>query len=64
MVNDKHYDWRQVGPAIREAQAKGLKLTRDQLNELTDVESSAPIQSMPDMFRDWGNILDVMRGSK
>lgn len=61
---DKDYDWRQIGPAIREAQKKGLKLSGRQSTELTDLETNPPIQSLPDIFRDLSRIPAYLRGNK
>lgn len=61
---DKDYDWRQIGPAIREAQKKGLKLTGRQSTELTDIETNPPMQSLPDIFRDLSRIPSYLRGNK
>lgn len=61
---DKDYDWRQLGPAIREAQNKGLKLTDRQSTELADIESNPPMQSLPDIFRDLSRIPSYLRGNK
>lgn len=62
--NDKDYDWRQIGPAIREAMSKGLKLNRAQLSELTELETQPPRQSISDVFADWGRWFDYFRGAK
>lgn len=61
---NKDYDWRQIGPAIREAQQKGLKLTQKQSTELPDIETNPPIQSLPDIFRDLSRIPSYLRGNK
>lgn len=62
--NDKDYDWRQIGPAIRQAEKMGLKLNTAQSSEMADIESQPPIQSLPDIFKDWGRFKSVMRGNK
>lgn len=62
--NDKDYDWRQIGPAIREAMSKGLKLNRAQLSELTELETQPPRQSISDVFADWGRWQDYFKGAK
>lgn len=61
---DKDYDWRQIGPAIREAMRDGLKLDARQSTELTDVETNPPMQSLPDIFRDLSRIPAYLRGNK
>jgi len=63
-VNDKHYDWRQFGPAVREAKAKGLVLYGDQLTELPELETYAPIQSLSNIFTGWGRWYDKIQGKK
>lgn len=62
--NEKNYDWRQIGPAIREAMSKGLKLTPAQLSELTEIETQPPRQSVSDIFSDWGRWYDKLKGKK
>lgn len=62
--NEKDYDWRQIGPAIREAMGKGLKLNPSQLAELAEVETQAPRQSISDVFNNWGRWQDYFRGAK
>ena len=61
---DKDYDWRQIGPAIEQARSLGLELTPTQTTELVDISTNPPLQSLPDMFRSWGRILDVIKGAK
>lgn len=60
----KDYDWRQVGPALRQAMEKGLKLTSSQESELPEFESQPPRESLPDIFKDWHRIIDITRGAK
>lgn len=62
--NDKDYNWEEIGPAIREAQTKGLKLTPAQETEMAEVESQAPRQSLGDIFQGWGRWIDYVRGNK
>ena len=62
--SEKDYDWRQMGPAIREAQNKGLKLSQHQSTELSDVETQPPQQSLPDIFKDLWRIPAFLRGNK
>lgn len=61
---DRDYDWRQIGPAIRQAEEKGLKLTPAQSTEMAEIETQPPYQSLPDIFRDWSRIPAYLRGSK
>lgn len=60
----KDYDWRQIGPAIREAEKRGLKLNTRQSTELADVETQPPIQSLPDIFQDLDRVIQHFRGNK
>jgi hypothetical protein len=62
--NKKNYDWRQIGPAVREAMQRGLKLNQRQSTELTDLETNPPQQSLPDIFRDLSRIPAYLRGNK
>lgn len=61
---DKGYDWRQIGPAIREAISKGLKLSQSQSTEMSDIETQPPLQSLPDIFQDWDRVVKYLRGNK
>lgn len=60
----KDYDWRQIAPAIRQAEEMGLKLEPFQIRELATLQTQAPIQSLPDLFKDLARIPAVMRGAK
>ena len=62
--NEKDYDWRQIGPAIRQAQEEGLKLEPHQQAEMSEINTQAPIQSLPDIFQDWWRLLSNLRGAK
>ena len=62
--DDKDYDWRQIGPAIREAEGKGLKLEPHQKAEMGEIDSQAPIQSLPEVFQDWWRFMQNIRGAK
>lgn len=64
IVEEKDYDWRQIGPSIRKAQEKGLKLNDRQEREMATIDSQAPIQSLPDVFRDLSRVPGLIRGSK
>lgn len=64
IVHDKDYDWRQIGPAIRQAMEMGLKLEPFQSTEMTDVETQPPYDSLGDIFRDWDRIPKYLRGNK
>jgi hypothetical protein len=61
---DKGYDWRQIGPAIRKAEDEGLKLSQSQSTEMSDIETQPPVQSLPDIFMDWGRVVQYLRGNK
>jgi hypothetical protein len=61
---DKSYDWRQIGPAIRQAQEKGLVLNPRQQAEMGDIDSQPPIQSLPDIFQDWWRAVQFFKGAK
>lgn len=60
----KDYDWRQIGPAIRQAEKNGLKLQPFQQRELDIIETQPPLQSLPDIFKDWSRIENFFRGGK
>ena len=60
----KDYDWRQFGPALEDAQRRGLKLNAYQKNELPGLETQAPIQSLPALFKDLSRIPSFLRGAK
>jgi hypothetical protein len=62
--NDRDYDWRQVGPAIKQAMEKGLTLNPRQQAELTDVNTQAPYQSLPEIFQDLDRVWKFFRGNK
>ena len=61
---DKDYDWRQIGPAIREAEKKGLQLTPSQSTEMADVETQEPLESMGAIFQSWDRFMKYQRGNK
>jgi hypothetical protein len=58
------YDWRQIGPAIRQAEQMGLKLNPDQTREMAHLETQAPYQSLPEIFQDWDRFKKFLRGNK
>lgn len=62
LVN-KDYDWRQFGPALAQAQEEGLKLSPNQLAEITSLEQP-PLQSLPDIFQSFDRVLQFIRGNK
>lgn len=64
LVEDRDYDWRQIGSAIRLAQKRGLKLEEHQQSEMADIDTQAPIQSLPDIFSDVSRILPFLGGAK
>ncbi len=61
---DKDYDWRQIGPAIRQAQEMGLELTPDQEREMSTLETQPPMRSLGDIFKGFDRIAGYLRGSK
>jgi len=61
---DRDYDWRQFGPALREAQKRGLKLNDRQETEATLMDSQPPAQSLSDLFQDLSRIPAFLRGNK
>lgn len=64
LIHDKHYDWRQIGPAIREAEKRGLKLEKFQSTEMADIESQPPYDSLPHIFRGFDRVMKGLRGNK
>lgn len=61
---DRDYDWQQIGPAIRQAIKMGLKLEPFQMTEMTDIETQAPMPSIPDLFNDLGRYVKFQRGER
>lgn len=61
---DKDYDWRQIGPAIRQAMEKGLTLEPFQSTEMADIETNPPLQSLPDIFMDLDRYMKGVRGNR
>lgn len=63
---EKDYDWRQIGDAMQEAATgeNAIKYSPNQKAELTQLQTQAPIQSISDIFRNWGNLQDYLRGQK
>lgn len=59
----KGYDWRQISDAMRNV-SRNMDLTTNQRNEMAQVETQPPIQSMADIFRDWWRIPGMLRGNK
>lgn len=66
LYNDLNYDWRQIGPAFREAMTgkDALELTTAQKDELTKVETQPPIQSLSNVFLDAKRWMDYIAGRK
>lgn len=64
LVSDRDYDWRQIGPAIREAEKRGLKLEPFQSTEMSTIETQAPMQSLPDIFQSLDRVIKYFRGNK
>jgi len=63
--SEKDYDWRQMGPAIRQAIDEGLVLNQRQSTELTDVETQPPKQSLPNIFENFfERIIPYLRGNR
>lgn len=60
---NKDYDWKQFGPALAQAQEEGLKLSPNQLAEITSLEQP-PIQSLPDIFQSFDRVIQFIRGNK
>lgn len=63
LVNKKGYDWRQFSDALEMAQNNGLELTPRQEAELSGL-TRPPVQSLPNLFNEWGNWIDYLRGNK
>lgn len=61
---EKNYPWEVIGPAIRQAEAEGLELTPQQQNEMTEIETQPPRQSLSDIFRDWWRAGEYIKGAK
>lgn len=61
---DRDYDWRQIGPAIRQAEKMGLKLEPFQSTELTEIETQPPYESLPHIFMDLDRFIKYHRGNK
>lgn len=64
LIHDKNYDWRQIGPAIRQAESMGLKLEPHQSTEMGTLETQAPYDSLGDIFKEWARIPIFLRGSR
>jgi hypothetical protein len=64
IAKEKNYDWRQFGPAIRQAMDEGLKLSKRQSTEIADIDTQPPIESLPEIFMDWNRVIQYLRGNK
>lgn len=64
IIKDKDYDWRQIGPSIRQAMSEGLELQPFQSTEMTDIDTQAPYDSLPDIFQSLDRAVKFMRGNK
>lgn len=64
LIKEKDYDWRQFGPAIRQAIEEGLTLTPQQNAELTDIDTQPPYDSLGDIFKDMDRVVKFMRGNR
>lgn len=62
--NEKGYDWEEIARSIRKAQSEGLRLTNSQNNELTELETQPPRQSLVDIFKDWHRPYQYFVGKK
>lgn len=60
---DKNVDWRQFFDALTLAEKKGLKLNERQGAERGEL-TRAPIQSLPDLFSEWGRWVEYLRGNR
>lgn len=60
---DKGYNWEDIAQAFKNA-TNPKDLTTWQTTEMTDVESNPPLQSLSEIFREWGRIPAFIRGSK
>lgn len=56
-------DWRQFNDALNLAEKEGLQLTERQQAERAEL-TRPPIQSLPDMFTEWGRWIEYLRGNK
>lgn len=63
LINKKGYDWRQFPDALQIAQENGLELNDRQEAELSGL-TRPPVQSLPNLFNEWGNWIDYLRGKK
>jgi len=61
---EKDYDWRQIGPAIQQAEQMGLKLNDSQRAEMADINTQAPYESLPEIFQSFDRFWMMMRGNK
>lgn len=61
---NKDYDWRQISDAMNMAFPGRKDLTQAQINEMTQLETQAPTQSLSDVFSDWWRIIGNIRGQK
>lgn len=64
LVNKKGYDWRQFYDALSLAEEQGLKINSDRQNAERAELTRPPIQSLPNLFNEWGNWIDYLRGNK
>lgn len=64
IIKERDYDWRQFGPALRQAMQNGLTLEPFQSTEMTEMETQPPYDSLPDIFRELSRIPAYLRGAK
>jgi len=65
LIRDKDYDWRQIGPAIRQAVEQGnIQLEPFQSAELADIETQPPRDSLSHIFRSLDRMTSFIRGNR
>lgn len=63
VINKKHYGWDQYQSALQDAMERGLELNPTQEGELNEV-ANPPRESLANIFRGVGNVLQWMSGAK
>lgn len=64
LMNKKYYDWRQVWDSLQAAQDSGkIQLSSTQQAELSEL-GQPPRDSVANIFRGWGNIVDFLKGAR
>ena len=64
ITNDRDYDWRQFADALRMVQSEGKQLSASQNDELSEVYTQAPRDSLSKIFSDWPRFMQYWRGNK